>query len=218
MWQRRDGPTPIKAPAPSSTRMNPTSMRSKARGIRWWRRPVRRRRVRRCRPRDSASSTPRSARSSSPMSRAPGAIPSPAPRSEGRAMSLTGERTPLPPSFVQRAVEGVRYIITGVTPSTWFGPLQPLAPMAPADVAGRQLDYPVGYNLTVTPRSEERISFAQLRALADGYDLLRTVIHAPDDVSSPAPLLNPLIDAIESALSPTIPTNTQTLGGLVEHA
>jgi hypothetical protein len=90
-------------------------------------------------------------------------------------MPRDGKETPIPPSFVQRAVEGLRYIISGVTPATWFGPSQPLAPMAPPEVAGRQFDYPVGYNLTVTPRAEEGVSFAQLRALADGFDLLRLV-------------------------------------------
>jgi hypothetical protein len=96
-------------------------------------------------------------------------------------MPRGGSETPLPPSFVQRAVEGIRYIITGVSPATWFGPLQPLPPMAPPGVAGRQLDYPVGYNLVVTPRAEEPVSFAQLRALADGYDLLRLVIETRKD-------------------------------------
>ncbi len=92
-----------------------------------------------------------------------------------------GTATPLAPRFVQRAVEGLRYIISGVTPATWFGPLQPLPPQAPPEVAGRQFDYPVGYNLTVTPRVEEPVSFAQLRALADGHDLLRTVIETRKD-------------------------------------
>lgn len=90
-------------------------------------------------------------------------------------MPRDGKETPLPPSFVQRAVEGLRYIISGVTPSAWFGPAQPLQPMAPAEVAGRQFDYPVGYNLAVTPRADEGVSFAQLRSLADSYDLLRLV-------------------------------------------
>ena len=91
-------------------------------------------------------------------------------------MRQGGTATPLPPHFVQRAVEGLRYIISGVTPETWFGPLQPLPPQAPPETGGRQLDYPFGYNLAVTPRTDEPISFAQLRSLADGYDLLRTVI------------------------------------------
>jgi len=92
-----------------------------------------------------------------------------------------GTATALAPHFVQRAVEGLRYIISGVTPATWFGPLQPLPPQAPPDVGGRQFDYPVGYNLAIAPRSDEPISFAQLRALADGYDLLRTVIETRKD-------------------------------------
>jgi hypothetical protein len=96
-------------------------------------------------------------------------------------MPRDGKETPLPPSFVQRAVEGIRYIISGVTPATWFGPAQPLQPMAPPAVAGRQFDYPVGYNLTVTPRADEGVSFAQLRSLADSYDLLRLVIETRKD-------------------------------------
>ena len=32
----------------------------------------------------------------------------------------------------------------------WFGPLEPITPLAPPDVAGRQWDYPSGYNLATT--------------------------------------------------------------------
>ena len=51
------------------------------------------------------------------------------------------------------------------TPSdqSWFGPLSPIAPAAPADVAGRQWDYPSGYNLSLHPRPYEPVSFATLR-------------------------------------------------------
>ncbi len=42
-------------------------------------------------------------------------------------------------------------------------------------------------------------------------------VHAPDDLSPPASSLNPLIDAIEAALAPVVPTDSQTLGGLVDH-
>ncbi len=31
----------------------------------------------------------------------------------------------------------------------WFGPSAPQAPGAPADVAGRQWDFPAGYNLNI---------------------------------------------------------------------
>lgn len=63
----------------------------------------------------------------------------------------------------------------------WFGPLTPIAPAAPADVAGRQWDYPAGYNLALQPRPQEPVNFATLRQLADGYDLLRLVIETRKD-------------------------------------
>ena len=64
--------------------------------------------------------------------------------------------------------------------AAWFGPLDPIAPGAPADVAGRQWDYPAGYNLWLQPRPEA-VTFGTLRALADGYDLLRLVIETRKD-------------------------------------
>ena len=87
----------------------------------------------------------------------------------------------IPKSIVARALEGVRYAITGVAPENWFGPMQPLAPMAPAEVAGRRFDYPTGYNLQYGPRSYEPVSFADLRALADNCDILRLVIETRKD-------------------------------------
>lgn len=70
--------------------------------------------------------------------------------------------------------------------STWFGPLQPLAPVAPDEVAGRRFDFPSGFNIVTTPRGfdgtgEARVSFKQLRDLADGYDLMRLVIETRKD-------------------------------------
>ena len=63
----------------------------------------------------------------------------------------------------------------------WFGPLAPIAPTAPADVAGRQWDYPAGYNLALEPRPYSPVTFATLRQLADGWDLLRLVIETRKD-------------------------------------
>ncbi len=63
----------------------------------------------------------------------------------------------------------------------WFGPLEPMKPLAPPEVAGRQWDYPAGYNLTTIARPYEPISFNMLRGLADGYDLLRLVIETRKD-------------------------------------
>lgn len=84
-------------------------------------------------------------------------------------------------SLIQRVVTGVKYLVSGVTPTSWFGPSQPLAPQAQKETEGRQLDYPVGYNLRLQPREGEAVSFGQLRALADGYDLMRLVIETRKD-------------------------------------
>src|SRR5271167_2025129 len=96
-------------------------------------------------------------------------------------MPSDGIETPLAPSLFARLTTAARYAITGVTPETWFGPQQPLAPQAPADVKGRQWDYPFGVNLSYPPRSEGGISFAELRALADALPLLRAVIETRKD-------------------------------------
>jgi len=88
---------------------------------------------------------------------------------------------PLPPGLIARAGEAVRYVVSGVAPATWFGPMQPLKPLAPESVKGRAFDYPVGYNLRYQPRAEENVSFSMLHALADGCDLLRIVIETRKD-------------------------------------
>ena len=90
-------------------------------------------------------------------------------------------RRPLPPSVFARLADATRYVITGVSPDTWFGPLQPLQPMAPAEVKGRQWDYPFGLNLNYVPRADDAISFNELRALADALPLLRAVIETRKD-------------------------------------
>ncbi len=92
-----------------------------------------------------------------------------------------GVITPIEPGVIQRLVRGVRYIVSGVTDNDWFGPGQPLTPFAQEQAQGRQFDYPVLYNTRVVPRSNEPVSFAQMRALADNYDLLRLVIETRKD-------------------------------------
>jgi hypothetical protein len=85
------------------------------------------------------------------------------------------------PGFFGRLATGVRYAIRGVAPDNWFGPLQPLALIAPAFTEPRRFDYRSGINIQYQPRGEEGISFAQMRALADSYDLLRLVIETRKD-------------------------------------
>ncbi len=90
-------------------------------------------------------------------------------------------QTPISSGLMGRITQAARYVISGVAPDGWFGPMQPLQPMAPPDVAGRRFDYPTGYNLTYTPRGAEPVSFSDLRALADSCDILRSVIETRKD-------------------------------------
>lgn len=91
------------------------------------------------------------------------------------------EGKPLDANLTARVAAGLRYILTGRRPEDWFGPDRPLPPMAPPAVMGRQFDYPVGYNLDTPPRAGERLTFHELRRLADSYDLLRLVIESRKD-------------------------------------
>jgi hypothetical protein len=60
-----------------------------------------------------------------------------------------------------------------------FGPGVPLAPVSPEEL--RVWDYPVGVNYTYTPRAQEPITFAALRALADNHDITRLAIETRKD-------------------------------------
>jgi hypothetical protein len=46
----------------------------------------------------------------------------------------------------------VKTVVSGVNPSNWFGPNQPMAPQAPEDAKGRAFDYQPGWNLHTRPR------------------------------------------------------------------
>jgi hypothetical protein len=90
-------------------------------------------------------------------------------------MTSAGLKTPLAGSGIYEWASGNYYAQGG-----WFGPGTPLAPQAP-QAAGRRWDYPTAINLQYYPKRGEGISFAELRALADGYDLLRVVIETRKD-------------------------------------
>ena len=66
---------------------------------------------------------------------------------------------------------------------TEFGPGEPVSPTAPSEPI-RQFDYLMGRNMLFTPRSAEArpTTYAQLRAMADGLPILRTVIEARKEV------------------------------------
>ena len=86
------------------------------------------------------------------------------------------------PDLLNTAVKGGAWGSTLDTSGQWFGPLEPVAPAAPQSVAGRQYDYPTGFNIQQRPRMQEKVSFEQLRALADNLDILRIVIETRKDL------------------------------------
>ncbi len=67
------------------------------------------------------------------------------------------------------------------TSQQWFGPGTPITPVAQRQSEGRAFDFATGYNLQVTPKPYEGVTFGMLRSIADGYDLLRLVIETRKD-------------------------------------
>jgi len=101
-------------------------------------------------------------------------------------MPPEGKMTPLTytqptPGFISRVGASLRYAIRGIAPDDWFGPLQPLEPVSPVFAEPRRFDYRSGLNIQYQPRGEEGVSFAQMRTLADSYDVLRLVIETRKD-------------------------------------
>jgi SPP1 gp7 family putative phage head morphogenesis protein len=90
-------------------------------------------------------------------------------------------KTPIDQGVISRVVQGAKYMLTGVKPDNWMSPGQPVAPQAQEEAKGRQFDFPVGVNTRYRPRDQEAVSFEHMRALADGYDLLRLVIETRKD-------------------------------------
>lgn len=93
-------------------------------------------------------------------------------------------KTSIDPGIVARVAAGLRLMITGKAPD-WFGPMDPLPEVVPKEqrggVIGRQFDFQVGFNTQTRPRTGEAITFDQMRALADNYDILRLVIETRKD-------------------------------------
>ena len=78
------------------------------------------------------------------------------------------------------------FIAGADAPLVLFPPQQPLQPIAqPPEmgVQGRAFDYQPGFNLWVTPRTQEPIGFGTMKALAGpgGYDVLRVLIERVKD-------------------------------------
>lgn len=87
---------------------------------------------------------------------------------------------PVSESLMQR-VKAAIGIVMGKAPSEqWMGAGQPLPAIA-QETAGRKTDYAVFRNTTINPKTDEGITFAQLRAVAEAYDPLRLVIETRKD-------------------------------------
>ncbi len=91
-----------------------------------------------------------------------------------------GKITPIPQTVVGRVIAGARNFVQGVN-GAWFGPGQPVAPMAPPGTDPRAYDYGFGQNMQYQPRTTEPIKFEDLRALADNLPILRAVIETRKD-------------------------------------
>lgn len=109
------------------------------------------------------------------------------------ALTPGATSTPIPQEIIARTsrglVSGTHALISGVSAGDWFGPGQPLPAVAPAGTEPRALDYQFSINTQFqTRRTESGVSYAQLRALARGYDLLRLVIETRKDQVAAIPL------------------------------
>ncbi len=90
-----------------------------------------------------------------------------------------GDRVAITPAQIMQAQGKIQTTDANLT-NGWMGPGAPLEAQQP-QVAGRQWDFPVGFNLQYTPRGTEKASFSQLRALADNYDIVRLLIETRKD-------------------------------------
>ena len=93
-----------------------------------------------------------------------------------------GKEKNIDPGLIDLVSRGALETVRGVLPSSWFGPGQPLLPVAPPDTALRTHDYTYGVNQFYQPRvTESGVTYDQLRSLAETYDILRLVIETRKD-------------------------------------
>lgn len=115
----------------------------------------------------------------------------------GTAIKHIASGTPVSVSVTKTNVE----TISNIKPDSWMAPLQPLPAYRPT-VEARQWDYKVGRNLFYLPRGDQRISFALLRDIAYGCDLIRFAIETrKDQMCSLHYSFKPLQD-IKSSIDP----------------
>ena len=93
--------------------------------------------------------------------------------------------TPNAPSGITPIVANAISTITG---QEFFGPAQPMYPVAPAGTPLRQWDYQYAWNILYRPRTEQPgPSFEQLRMVAQTYDIVRLCIETRKDQVAKVP-------------------------------
>lgn len=107
-----------------------------------------------------------------------------APTAGSRITDLSGRAQQA--TLLQRIGAAANYVIRGVTPETWFGPGQPIGPMAPKPeqgAYGRRFDYSVAQNIQFQPKTEQGagVPFYVMRSLRDSYDLLALCVETRKD-------------------------------------
>lgn len=83
--------------------------------------------------------------------------------------------------FTKKDIEKASNTIAGITNQSWMSPSQPITPIQTEEKDARGWDFPVGLNLTYTPRATEKTKFDQLRFLADNCGIVRSIIEARKD-------------------------------------
>ena len=82
-----------------------------------------------------------------------------------------------PIGILDRLRGAATYAMMG-DPRAFFPPGFALDPQAPEAAAGRKWDYPFYYNVQISPRAYESVTFDVLRSMSESHDLLRTVIES----------------------------------------
>lgn len=98
-----------------------------------------------------------------------------------RALNGAGRFQQIAEGVLTRVLGSTRYLIPGISANDYLGPGQPQVPVAPPDFQPRRIDYPISYNYTYMPRAYELVPYAQMRGLAESWDLLRLVIETRKD-------------------------------------
>lgn len=92
------------------------------------------------------------------------------------------DKQPIDSGIVSLISGAVNYQVNGISVSSgWLSPGQPPLPIAQDQAHGRRFDFVTGYNYRLQPRTEEAITYLQLRSLADTYDILRLAIETRKD-------------------------------------